>query len=213
MPLTEKSKYFMPIPDKQMHEPLSSEKLENMSVLAKKQLLIDLDQHQNHLELKRENALEVEKRGGKIAEQGWLTRINYRIGVAKRQKKIIEKYLNAERAERFETRNPNDLIRPEYVQSGLLETPRLDDGLSDPLPREQIAAETKKKALESTTGQNEQRLRDKGLGWLLKGYSATGRETNMTANKNATIQTKSAIMQEKRRTTETTNTTGKKSSY
>jgi hypothetical protein len=35
----------------------------------------------------------------------------------------------------------------------------------------------------------------------------------MTANKNATIQTKSAIMQEKRRTTETTNTTGKKSSY
>ncbi|MHA1953966.1 MAG: hypothetical protein ACW96U_08475 [Candidatus Heimdallarchaeaceae archaeon] len=121
--------------------------------------------------------------------------------------------LKTERAERFETRNPNDLIRPEYIQSGLLEAPRLDDGLSDPLPREQIAAETKKKALESTTGQNEQRLRDKGLGWLLKGYSATGRETNMTANKNATIQTKSAIMQEKRRTTETTNTTGKKSSY
>lgn len=102
MPLTDKSKYFMPIPDKEMHEPLSSEKLENMSVLAKKQLLIDLDQHQNHLELKRENALEVEKRGGKTAEQEWLTRINYRIGVAKRQKKIIEKYLNAERAERFE---------------------------------------------------------------------------------------------------------------
>ena len=93
MPLTEKSKYFMPIPDKQMHEPLNAERLDSMSVLAKKQLLIDLEQHQNHLEVKRESALEIEKRGGKIADQDWLTRINYRIGIAKSQKKIVEKYL------------------------------------------------------------------------------------------------------------------------
>ena len=102
MPLTEKSKYFMPIPDKTMHEPIDAEKLDGMSVLAKKQLLIDLEQHQNHLEVKRESALEIEKRGGKVADQEWLTRINYRIGVAKSQKKIIEKYLHAKKAERYE---------------------------------------------------------------------------------------------------------------
>ena len=102
MPLTENSKYFMPIPDKEMHEPLNAERLDSMSVLAKKQLLIDLEQHQNHLEVKRENALEIEKRGGKIADQDWLTRINYRIGIAKSQKKIVEKYLIAKRAESYE---------------------------------------------------------------------------------------------------------------
>lgn len=102
-----------------------------------------------------------------------------------------------QRSRFFDTSNPNDLIRPEYVESGLLEEPRLDDGLSDPVPFNRIAASIQERSLRSTSGENEERLKNMGLGYLLRGYTTTGKQSNATATKGGVIQTKSMVMRTK----------------
>ena len=103
-----------------------------------------------------------------------------------------------QRSRFFDTSNPNDLIRPEYVESGFLEEPRLDDGLSDPVPFNRIAASVRERSLRSTSGENVERLKNMGLGYLLQGYTTTGKQSNATATKGGTIQTKSMVMKTKK---------------
>ena len=104
----------------------------------------------------------------------------------------------AEQRIRFlDSSDPSELIRPEYVEAGLLETPRLDDGLSDPIRFDRVAASARSRAMGSSVGENEQRLKNMGLGYLLRGYTNTGEPSNATARKNGSIQTKSIIMKTK----------------
>ena len=95
-------KYFSNVSEDIMCKPLDAGFLDSLSILAKQQLSIDLEQHQNLLELKRMNAIEDESRGERKVCSEWLKRINFRIGICKKQRTIIEKYLQAKRTESFE---------------------------------------------------------------------------------------------------------------
>ena len=109
------------------------------------------------------------------------------------------------RGDFFETADPNNLIKPEYVQSGLLEDPKLDDGLGDPEPYQQLAIQSNMKTLSSTIGENIQRLKSKGLGYLLNGFdfNQSEKQSNVTAQKDGLIQTKTFIMQSKQDSSKT----------
>lgn len=94
----------------------------------------------------------------------------------------------------FESAGP-DLVMPEFIQSGLLETPKIDNGLTDPVMRKGFSDEVKRSTLGRTVGQNMQRLKDKGLGYLLEGMDLGNKNSNTTAaGKNGIPVQKSILM-------------------
>ena len=99
---------------------------------------------------------------------------------------------SAHRIRFFETDGP-DLVLPEYIESGLLETPRLDDGLSDPVMRKTVADDALKRASARTTGQNIQRMRQLGMGSFI-GALDLSEASNATMSKDGNGMTKSFTM-------------------
>ena len=101
--IQEGSKYYFPkMNDKRMFEPLDAEKLSRLTVLEKKQLAINYEQHQAHLEWKKDHHLLAAKFKNTEVDTQWIGRINYRISICKKQKSIIEKYLGIQRAQSYE---------------------------------------------------------------------------------------------------------------
>jgi hypothetical protein len=92
----------------------------------------------------------------------------------------------------FETDGP-DLVMPEYIESGLLETPKLDDGLSDPVMRKTVADDALKRVSTRTVGQNIQRMQNMGFGSLIGGMDLT-EGSNATTSKGGYGMTKSFTM-------------------
>ena len=99
---------------------------------------------------------------------------------------------SANRIRFFETDGP-DLVMPEYIESGLLETPRLDDGLSDPVMRKTVADDALKRASARTVGQNMQRMRQLGMGSFMGGLDLS-EPSNATMSKDGNGMTKSFTM-------------------
>lgn len=101
--IQEGSKYHFPrIDHNKMIEPLDAEKLSRLTVLEKKQLVINYEQHQAHLEWKKDHHLLAAKFNNTEVNTQWVGRINYRISICKKQRGIIEKYLAMQRAESYE---------------------------------------------------------------------------------------------------------------
>ena len=101
--IQEGSKYYFPkMNGKKMFEPLDAEKLGKLSVLEKKQLAINYEQHQAHLEWKKEHHLLAAKFNNTKVDTQWIGRINYRISICKKQRGIVERYLAMQRAESYE---------------------------------------------------------------------------------------------------------------
>jgi hypothetical protein len=95
----------------------------------------------------------------------------------------------------FESAGP-DLVMPEFLQSGLLETPRIDDGLTDPVMSKGFTDEVRRATLGRTVGENMQRLANKGLGYLMGGMLPDQMMSNVTATKNGNPVQKSIRMKD-----------------
>ena len=100
--MSNNSRGLMKMPEfKPEIKPLTAELLYSMTVLEMQQMIIDLEVHRAELEWKRETYLSSNKDRETPKDQNWLSRVNFRIGICKREKAILDKFICTKRGEDF----------------------------------------------------------------------------------------------------------------